>query len=208
MVKVKICGITNHKDARDAIACGCGALGFVFYKKSSRYISPHKARGIIKRLPVEIIKVGVFVDSGREEIKDIAKICDLDMLQLHGSQGPDFCRGLGDYKVIKAFRIKERPRIKDIKKYNAFAYLFDTYSGSKYGGTGRAFDWKLLEGLRKIKKPIFLAGGLSEKNVREAVKIVRPEWVDLSSSVEVKPGKKDYKKMKSFIKELRKDKKD
>ncbi|MEI6631744.1 MAG: phosphoribosylanthranilate isomerase [bacterium] len=208
MVKVKICGITNLKDARDAIACGCGALGFVFYKKSPRYINPKKAKEIINRLPTDIIKVGVFVNSPKAAIRKIAKLCSLDMLQFHGDEGVDFCSWFSSYKTIKAFRLKESLSLKDITTYRTYAYLFDTYSRKKFGGTGKTLDWKLLEGLRKIKKPIFLAGGLNEKNVREAVKIVRPEWVDLSSSIEVKPGKKDYKKMKSFIKELRKDKKD
>ena len=199
MVRVKVCGITSLKDGRSAIACGCQAVGFVFYKKSSRYISPAKACLIIKRLPRKIIKVGVFVNSSQREARDIARLCKLDMLQLHGRQSPGFCRGLRDFKVIKAFRIKKSPELKEIKKYNSFAYLFDTYSAKGYGGTGRTFEWKLLQGLRRLKKPVFLAGGLSQENIGEAIKIVRPDWVDVSSSVEKSPGKKDRRKIKSFI---------
>lgn len=205
MVKVKVCGITNLRDARRAIACGSAALGFVFYKKSSRYISPRKARGIIKKLPRAILKVGVFVDSPQKEVEAIASGCGLDMLQLHGAESPEFCGKLKGYKIIKAFRIKKRIANKELARYKTYAYLFDSYNKRMMGGTGRVFPWGLLRGRDKIKKPIFLAGGLTGQNVAEAVKRVRPQWVDVSSSVEARPGKKDYNKIKAFMKALRQE---
>jgi phosphoribosylanthranilate isomerase len=204
MVKIKICGITNLEDALNSVKSGCAALGFVFYKKSPRYISPGKAWRIIKKIPKNIFKVGVFVNSPKEEVERIAKLCGLDMLQFHGDESADFCSQFAGYKTIKAFRLKGVFSLKDIKEYRTFAYLFDTYNREKLGGTGKAFDWKRLNGLRKIKKPVFLAGGLTPKNVAAAVERVRPDWVDVSSSVEIRPGKKDHNKIKKFIEEVRK----
>ncbi len=205
MVKVKVCGITNLRDARNAIACGADALGFVFYKKSRRYIKPQKAGAIIRKLAKGIIKVGVFVDSPASEVCVIARQCALDMLQFHGNESKQFCAEFKGYKTIKAFRIKEKVRVRELLKYKTSAYLFDTYANRMFGGTGKAFSWKLLEGLNKIKKPIFLAGGLTAENVAAAIRMVGPDWVDVSSSVEARPGKKDHKKIKDFIEALRQE---
>jgi len=95
--------------------------------------------------------------------------------------------------------------VRELLKYKTSAYLFDTYANRMFGGTGKAFSWKLLEGLNKIKKPIFLAGGLTAENVAAAIRMVGPDWVDVSSSVEARPGKKDHKKIKDFIEALRQE---
>lgn len=199
MVRVKICGITNLADARASVDAGCSALGFVFYKKSPRYVAPEKAAGIIKNLPKSIVKVGVFVDAREETIKRIARLCRLDMLQFHGDEPPEFCRKFKDYKVIKAFRIKDKLDLGNILRYNTFAYLFDTFARANQGGTGKSFNWVLLRRLGRLKPDIFLSGGLNVRNVREAIKIVRPEWVDVSSSLEIRPGKKGRGKIKNFM---------
>jgi len=203
MVKVKICGITNLEDALASVRVGCDALGFVFYKRSPRYITPQKVRGIIRRLPKNVIKVGVFVNAKEKTIKHIAKLCGLDILQLHGNESPEFCKKFQAYKIIKAFRIKDEASLSKIAGYKTFAYLFDTFVKSKAGGTGKKFDWELLGYLKGIRRPIFLSGGLTKKNVKEAIKIVRPAWVDVSSSIEIKPGKKDRKKVEEFIHTLK-----
>jgi phosphoribosylanthranilate isomerase len=200
MVRVKICGITNLMDAMSSVGAGCDAIGFVFYKKSPRYIAPEKARKIVRELPKQVIKVGVFVNSKEKEIKDIAKSCSLDILQFHGSESSEFCNKFKDYKIIKAFRVKNSVDLKEISKYKVFAYLFDTFVKSRAGGTGREFDWKLVRHLDSLKRPIFLSGGLTAKNVKQALNIVKPRWVDVSSSVEVSLGKKDNKKIIKFIK--------
>jgi phosphoribosylanthranilate isomerase len=163
MVKVKICGITNLEDAIASVDAGCDALGFVFYKKSPRYIAPQKARDLIKLLPEHIVKVGVFANAKEHTIRDIARVSGLDILQFHGNESPEFCRKFKDYKVIKAFKIKSRKELKGILRYKIFGYLFDTYSKSKIGGTGRKFDWRLIRHVDGIKQPVFLSGGLTDR---------------------------------------------
>lgn len=199
MVKVKICGITNLEDALSAINAGCQALGFVFYRKSPRYIDPGKAKDIIRRLPRGIVKVGVFVNAQPKTIRRIARLCGLDMVQLHGEESPEFCRKLKGLKIVKAFRIKDRIALQNILQYKSKMYLFDTFINSRFGGTGKNFNWNLLKQAQRLRRPIFLSGGLNEENVRKAIRIVRPDWVDVSSSVEIRPGKKDYRKIKRFI---------
>ena len=199
MVKVKICGITNLEDARDSVKAGCNALGFVFYKKSPRYIEPDKAKAIIERLPKNIIKIGVFVNGKEKEIKKVARLCRLDMLQFHGDESPEFCKRFKGYKIIKAFRVKDKINLSKISIYKTFAYLFDTFVKSRIGGTGKSFNWKLLDALDRISCPVFLSGGLNAKNVKEAIKKVKPAWVDASSSLEIRPGKKDRNKIREFI---------
>jgi phosphoribosylanthranilate isomerase len=200
MVKVKICGITNKIDALAATDSGCDGLGFIFYRKSPRYISPEKARKIISELPPRMIKIGVFVNSREKSIKAIARKCRLDMLQFSGSETPEFCRRFKNFKVIKVFRVKNKIDLAEVLRYRTFAYLFDAFSPGYFGGTGKTFNWKFLaDELAGVKIPIFLAGGLNEKNVKAAVKFVNPDWVDASSSLETSPGKKDLIKVKIFI---------
>ncbi|RKY32968.1 MAG: phosphoribosylanthranilate isomerase [Candidatus Omnitrophota bacterium] len=200
MVKVKICGITNLADAVKAVILGAGALGFVFYKKSPRYIAPKKAKEIIKLMPKRILKVGVFVNAKEKSIKDIARTCKLDLLQFHADETPEFCSKFKGYRIIKAFRVKGKIDLKRIAEYKTYAYLFDTFSKTKFGGTGKAFNRKALKDIHKLKQKVFLSGGLNARNVKQAVKTVRPDWVDVSSAVETSPGRKDYKKIRDFIK--------
>lgn len=199
-VKVKICGITNICDAQAAVDAGCDALGFIFYKKSPRYITIDKARGISGALPKNIIKIGVFVNAREKTIKRIALACGLGMLQFHGDESADFCMRFKGYKVIKAFRVKGKLDLNKIKKYNTFAYLFDTYIKTSPGGTGKNFDWQLVPHISKLKKPVFLSGGLNIRNVKKAISIVRPHWIDVSTCLEKAPGIKDHKKVKKIIK--------
>lgn len=203
-IKVKICGITNLEDALLSVNGGSDALGFVFYKKSPRYIAPLKAKDIIKQLPPHILKIGIFVNAREKVIKHIAKMCGLDMLQFHGNESPEFCDRFSDYKIIKAFRIKDKVDYKNILRYKCVAFLFDTFVPSEIGGTGREFDWRLISHINHIKRPIFLSGGLHVKNVKKAIGMVQPDWVDVSSSVETIPGKKDHKKVKKFIETAKK----
>jgi len=204
VVKVKICGITNLEDALASVEAGCDAVGFLFYRKSPRYINPEKAKMIIKQLPSNIIKIGVFVNAPEDTVRQIAKSCQLDILQFHGDESPEFCSKFGGYKIIKVFRIKDKIDLAKILRYRTFAYLFDTYVKSKIGGSGKRFNWGLMEKLNEIKKPVFLSGGLNEKNVRQAIELMHPHWVDVSSAVEKRPGKKDHQKVKNFIRAARK----
>ncbi|MDD5108008.1 MAG: phosphoribosylanthranilate isomerase [Candidatus Omnitrophica bacterium] len=199
MVRVKICGITNLEDALFSYFSGAHALGFVFYKKSPRYISLQKAKNIARILPKKIKLVGVFVDEKVSTVKRIAKLCDLDMLQFHGKESPEYCQKFKSYKVIKAFRINKKEDLDNISKYKTFAYLFDSFSKDAFGGTGNKFNWKILEQTAKMKPVVFLSGGLTSSNVYHAIKLLKPDWVDVSSSLESKPGKKDHKKITKFI---------
>ncbi|MBU0549266.1 MAG: phosphoribosylanthranilate isomerase [Candidatus Omnitrophica bacterium] len=200
MVKVKICGITNLEDALYSLEQGADALGFVFYKKSPRYIKPEQAKAIIKKLPRGVKKVGVFVNAKEASIKKIAASLRLDILQFHGNESRVFCRKFRRFKVIKAFRLKDKISPVDITDYEVWAYLFDTYAKNKFGGTGKQFNYSCLSGLGALGKTIFLAGGLNQRNVSKALKLFPASWVDASSSLEKYPGKKDKAKLKKFIK--------
>jgi len=203
VVKVKICGITNLEDALAGLFSGADAVGFVFYKKSPRFITPLKARNISRILPKKILKVGVFVDENEARVKKIARLCKLDMLQFHGDEPPAYCRRFEGYKVIKAFRVRGKIDAVEISRYKVFGFLFDTFSGSKAGGTGRKFNWNLLPNIAKISGRVFLSGGLTAANVRKAVSKAHPDWVDVSSSLESGPGRKDHQKMQKFIKAVK-----
>ena len=203
MVRVKICGITNLEDALYSAQVGADALGFVFYKKSPRYISPQKAKSIICHLPKFIKKVGVFVNAREKTIRKVTCGLKLDMLQFHGNESKDFCHRFRGFKIIKAFRVKDRIALADLSKYDVWAYLFDSFTKYQFGGTGRKFNWQLLGCLKGLKKTIFLSGGLNHQNVRKALRNFPAKWVDASSSLERYPGKKEPEKIKKFIKAIK-----
>ncbi|MFA4989623.1 MAG: phosphoribosylanthranilate isomerase [Candidatus Omnitrophota bacterium] len=204
MVKVKICGITNLEDALAAFFNGADAIGFVFYKNSPRCIEPLKARKISRILPKNILRAGVFVNAPENKVKKIAKLCNLDILQFHGNESCGYCDKFKRYKVIKAFKVNGKTDLAAIKKYKTYGYLFDTFSKSQAGGTGKKFNWNLLQNTDKINGRVFLSGGLNSRNVKSAIKKLHPEWIDASSSLEAKPGKKDHKKIQQFIKAVKK----
>ena len=203
MVKVKICGITNLKDALYAVTQGADALGFIFYKKSPRYIKPQEACSIIRQLPKSVKKVGVFVNAREKTVRRVALNLKLDMLQFHGNESADFCRRFKDFRIIKAFRVRDRILFSDLSKYDVWAYLFDTFARNKFGGTGKKFDWKSLGCLKGLKKTVFLSGGLNSQNIKKALEMYPAHWVDASSSLEKYPGKKDFDKVERFIKKAK-----
>jgi len=200
VVRVKICGITRPQDARAAVICGAWAVGFIFYRKSPRFITPQKAKRIIRDLPPFITPVGVFVNTSPKEVRRVASICSLRTLQFHGDETPAYCRRfLKDCKVIKAFRLTDKIDLKRIQEYDVSAILMDTYKAGIYGGTGTSFPWSLFERMKRIKQPIILSGGLKLSNVRQAINKLQPFGVDISSGVEKSPGIKDHIKLKDFI---------
>jgi phosphoribosylanthranilate isomerase len=194
---VKICGIKNLNDAIFAVDYGADALGFVF-AKSIRKISKEKARAIIRKLPPFVTTVGLFVNETAECIETAYRYCGLDAVQLHGNEPPNIINNLKDIKTIKAFRIQNEKDITPITKYKPNAILLDGYSENKMGGTGTTFDWKIVRKL-KTSIPIIVAGGLTHLNVSQAIQIVKPYGVDVSSGVETKPGQKDKRLIKEFI---------
>ena len=195
---IKICGITNVEDAKKAAALGADALGFIFYEKSPRKTTKEKAKEIINSLPKEVVKVGLFVDELEEKVNEIASYCNFDILQFHGDETPDYCKKFPQ-KIIKAFRVENKESLVNIPKYEVDYYLLDAYSEVAPGGTGRTFNWKLAIAAKKFERPIILSGGLNPENIIEAIEKVSPFGVDVSSGVELSPGKKDHKKLEEFI---------
>lgn len=201
-VRIKICGITRIEDALAAVSAGADAIGFVFYAKSPRAVTPEQAAAIIAALPPFVTTVGLFVDMPRTELKQLLEVVPLDLLQFHGDESPADCAGYGR-PYIKALRVKPGDEVAAaISRYpDASGVLLDTYVAGTPGGTGEAFDWSLVP--RNAAKPVILAGGLTPENVGEAVRQVRPYAVDVSGGVEAAKGIKDAAKIQAFIQRAR-----
>lgn len=202
MTKVKICGITNLEDALLSLKFGADALGFNFYAKSPRYITPENAREIIEQLPQNILKVGVFVNEKLEKICEIAETAKLDALQLHGEETPEFAKELKqktNLEIIKAFRVSPAFKPEDVLNYEVDAILLDAYNPKEHGGTGETFDWEIAKKVKEIFPKMYLAGGLSPENIANAILQVKPFAVDACSGLESEKGKKDREILAAFI---------
>jgi phosphoribosylanthranilate isomerase len=197
-VKVKICGITNGPDATAAIEAGADALGFVFFERSPRFMTIDAAAAVIRPLPPFVMKVGVFVNADSDLVYRAIQQCGLNLLQFHGDEPPAYCRQFG-LMSMKAFRIRDEFSLASLAEYQTDAWLLDTFTTGKPGGTGEQFDWDLAVRARGMGRPIFLAGGLTPTNVAAAIRKVDPFGVDVSSGVEASPGKKDHNQVKEFI---------
>lgn len=198
MTRVKICGITSLEDALTAVEAGADALGFVFYNESPRHIFPEQAARIIEQLPPFVQAVGLFVTEQAATVNELADLCRLDLVQLHGDEPAGYCAQIRR-RVLKAFRVRSLTCLDPIRDYPVAGYLLDTFSPSFYGGTGLSFNWEIAAEAVKRHQRIVLAGGLTPDNVAEAVRQVRPWAVDVSSGVESAPGKKDHQKVREFI---------
>jgi phosphoribosylanthranilate isomerase len=205
MVFVKICGITNLEDALVAVSAGADALGFNFYRRSSRFITPAAARSIIEELPKEVLTIGVFVNEGRpEDVNRIALEAGVRAVQLHGDEPPAYCRALKHHMVVKALRVGEGFAPESVLEYEADAILLDAFDRDARGGTGRVFDWQLARRTREFVPKLFLAGGLNVSNVAAAIAAAQPYAVDACSGLESAPGRKDAARVSAFIKAARK----
>ena len=195
---VKVCGLTNEEDALLAVAMGADAVGFVF-APSTRQIPPRKAADIVKRLPPEVLTVGVFRNETRQRVVEIVHTTGLRAAQLHGHEPPSATRWVRDRVpvVIKAFAAGD-PQLDHAGDYGADALLID----SATPGSGEVFDWSLAEGA-PVGRRIILAGGLTPDNVADAVRRVRPWGVDVSSGIESSPGHKDARKLRAFVEAAR-----
>jgi phosphoribosylanthranilate isomerase len=204
MVKVKICGITNLKDARQALESGASFIGFNFYKRSPRYITPSAARRILRRLPKNVKSVGVFVNESEDKVLAIAHQVDLDYLQLHGEESPDTVARLKrTLPVIKAIRVRDSFSTRQLLPYkHASAFLLDGFDRHRHGGSGKTFRWDIARGAKRAGR-IFLAGGLIPGNVGAAIRSAKPYAVDVCSGVEAKPGKKNHALVKDFMRAVR-----
>jgi phosphoribosylanthranilate isomerase len=197
MVKVKICGITDQAAYLAAINFNADYTGFIFYEKSTRFVTGENAGNVRVLNGKNPERVGVFVNEDMQRIREIYNLANLDIVQLHGDETPEFCEKLG-LPFWKAIRMKDDDSIAVIDDYNCDTILIDTYNKKQYGGTGKVIDLKLIELALKSNKKIIVAGGLSIDNIHEILKM-NPYGVDISSSVELIPGKKDLQKMKQLF---------
>lgn len=196
--RVKICGITNIDDAMQASESGADALGFVFYEKSPRYVTPEIANKIVAQLPPFITPVALFVDADEQLIQSVIAGSSRWTLQFHGNESPEECQRYGQ-PYFKAIRMKpDVDLLLETKRYDqASAILLDAYKPGIPGGTGETFDWHLIP--EDLPKPLILAGGLTVENISHAVASVQPYAVDVSGGVEKEKGKKDPLKVTQFI---------
>lgn len=198
MTKVKVCGITNSEDALCAVRFGASALGFIFYEKSPRFITPREAGEVISQIPPFVTKVGVFVNAEAVSLREAKEVAGFDVYQFHGDETPEFCAAFGE-DYIKVIRVQNADSLDAIDLYDTDAFLFDTYSPDAYGGTGENFSWDVLARRKLEDKFVILSGGLNPDNVRDAIRAVGPYAVDVSSGVENSPGIKDHTKLERFM---------
>jgi phosphoribosylanthranilate isomerase len=199
VTRVKICGITDFEDARDAALLGADAIGLNFYPSSPRYIDPARAAKIIEKLPPFVTVVGIFVNHpDPQNLEDFAVSLGLHAVQLHGNETPGYCSMIQRVKVIKALRVDSSFRVDTLRTYGSGTFLLDASSPEQFGGTGKSFNWDLVFGANAFGS-IIIAGGLNPENVSQAVSTLHPFGVDVASGVEYRPGKKDYEKMRRFI---------
>jgi phosphoribosylanthranilate isomerase len=200
-VRIKICGLTRNQDVQVAVAEGADALGFVLYAPSPRAVTAEQAASLIKHAPAFVTTVALFVNESAEEIYRVLEVCSFDLLQFHGDESPEFCRQF-NRPYMKAIRVRSAEDIhRAVQQYpDTKALLLDAYVENLPGGTGQAFDWRLIP---KLSIPWILAGGLNANNVADAVNQVKPFAVDVSGGVEASKGIKDVQKIKDFISEVR-----
>jgi phosphoribosylanthranilate isomerase len=203
-VQIKICGVTNGKDASACAELGAGMIGFNFYKKSSRYIEPRIARRIIETIPAQVLAVGIFVDASAEDIRTTATAAGFRCVQLHGRTLPHTCSELArEFRVIRAFAADPQFRPEDVALFGDCDVLIDAHHPNLRGGTGLTCDWLVARTTRSFARFLILSGGLTEENVGQAIATVAPHAVDVCSGVESAPGVKNHKALEDFITAVR-----
>ena len=202
--RVKICGITRTEDAQLVIDAGADAIGLVFYEKSPRFVSDEQAREVSQMIPAFVSRVALFKNADRQTIQSTLDNVEIDLIQFHGSESVEFCEQF-TLPYIKALGMKAAHcdadyLIASAKNYStAKALLLDGHAPGEAGGTGETFDWS---SIASIDKPVVLAGGLTTANVKQAIEIVHPFAVDVSSGVESAPGIKDKSKIAEFMQQV------
>jgi phosphoribosylanthranilate isomerase len=205
MTKIKVCGIREEEEAKWAADAGADAVGFVF-AKSKRRVKLEEAAAISDSLPKDILKIGVFVNASKSELQHAMEVVQLDYVQLHGDETPEFCSDL-HIPFIKAISIRGKSDLKALGRYGSGLLLVDSGKGPYRGGNGTTFDWDYLSDYEPQRDRLILAGGLRKENVKEAIKKTKPFMVDVSSGVE-RNGRKDPQLIKDFIEEVKSIQKD
>ena len=204
--RIKICGLTREQDLEAAVSAGADAIGLVFYPRSARYLTPQRAAQLRALVPPFVDVVALFVNAAESEVQTVLDVVQPDLLQFHGDETPEQCEVYGR-RYLRAFRVggpgleTSQGLLKSCEQYiSAAGWLFDSHSDG-YGGSGRAFDWSLVQSASA--RPVVLSGGLHAENVAAAVAMVRPFAVDVSSGVEQAPGIKSADKIAAFVNEVR-----
>jgi phosphoribosylanthranilate isomerase len=201
VARVKICGLTDPGDARHAADLGAWAIGMIFWPGSPRRCPVEAAEGIAAELRRRLELVGVFVNATLDEVALTADRVGLTMLQLHGDEGPAYCREAArrtGCKVMKAARVHGAADVRALRPFHTDYHLLDAYSPRSPGGTGESFDWELVRA-HPSEPPVVLSGGLTAENVGAAIRVARPFAVDTASGTEVSPGRKDPAKLTAFF---------
>ena len=200
-MRVKICGVTNIEDGREAVRLGAWAIGLIHHRESPRFCDPGTAAEIGAELRRLCEVAGVFVNPTLDEVDEAVANAGLSIVQLNGEEGPSFCteaaRRTGA-KVIKAIHVSSAADVRGAEVYRTDFHIFDTRRGELRGGTGESFDWELLAD-RRSDVPAILAGGLTPDNVAEAIEVAHPYAVDVASGVEAEPGRKDHALLAAFF---------
>ncbi|MFO8153180.1 phosphoribosylanthranilate isomerase [Thioalkalivibrio sp.] len=200
--RVKICGLTDPRQAAAAAEAGADAIGLVFHPRSRRAVSVEQGAAIAAALPPFVSVVGLFVDPAPEEVERVLRGCSLDLLQFHGREEARFCERFG-LRYLKAIAMGDAtdPRREMEAHPAARGFLLDSHAGGKMGGSGERFDWGRIPG--PLDRPWLLAGGLDPGNVAGALAVTRPFGVDVSSGVEAAPGQKDPRLVREFVNMVR-----
>jgi phosphoribosylanthranilate isomerase len=201
VTRVKICGVSDPADARRVADLGAWALGMIFWPQSPRACSLETAETIGADLHRRLKVVGVFVNASLDEVAATADRCNLAVVQLHGDEGPAYCREVArrtGAKVMKAVRVRDAAQLHDLQRFHTDFHLLDAYSPRTPGGTGETFDWELARRHPRTP-PVVLSGGLDPENVGAAIETARPFAVDVASGTEAAPGRKDPAKLTAFF---------
>lgn len=200
-LRAKICGLTNQADAELALAAGTDALGFNFFPESRRFLDFEKNREWISRLDDSVARVAVVVNPEEKFLTSLRDSGCFDAVQFHGDETPEFCAQAGFPLWMRAVRVKNDASFEEALQFDTPHLLLDAWSAHAYGGTGKRLDWDAVRSfvLAHPDRQVVLAGGLTPNNVRDAVRIVRPQSVDVASGVELDPGHKNEYLMREFL---------